>query len=150
LGCVQRNLGNLARQTGDLPAALRWYARAIGTLETSPDRDRSGNNSHTWLRDASWQRATLLAGLGRYPESLRHWDRVVELEGGTRAQTRLLRADALARAGLHARAVREAEFLAGLANVPAAALYRLAAVLSLCIPLIERDGSLPEARRKEQ
>jgi serine/threonine-protein kinase len=149
-GYVQRNLGNLAWRTSDLPAALRWYARAISTLETSPDRHRPGNNSHTWLRDASWKRAMLLARLGRYPEALRHWDRVVELERGSRAETRLDRAEVLAGAGLHARAVREAEFLAGLPNVPAAALYRLAAVLSLCLPAVEGDASLPEARRNEQ
>ncbi len=142
LGCVQRNLGDLEQGSGKLDSALDWYAKAVATLETSPHRNQEGTNSHTWLKDAASKRAMLLTGLKRFGEAIKEWNRVVELERGQRAETRLKRAEVLARASDHLRAMEEVEFLAGLPGAPAAALYDLARVAALASAAARTDGKL--------
>lgn len=131
LGCVQRNLGNLEWSLGNVEAARASYNHAIATLEKSPSRDQPGTNSHTWLRDALQQRAELATRQQRFADAIRDWDRVVEMEKGGRADTRLRRAEVLARAGETSRALGEVDFLADLPQTPAHAYYALARICAI-------------------
>jgi serine/threonine-protein kinase len=152
LGCVQRNLGDLERGLSKIDAALDWYAKAIATLETSPQRNQAGMNSHTWLHEASYKRAVLLIEQRRFGDAVIDWDRVVDLEKGSKAETRLQRAVVLARAGEHGRAVKEADFLAGLPDPPAEALYTLARVWALAAAGVpsKKDEYAKQALRQLQ
>jgi len=87
-----------------------------------------------------------LSASGRYGEAADECSRAAALDDGE-ARTDLLigLADALARAGDHARAAREAAELAAAANPSFETLYRLAGVFSLCAAAAKDNAALAEA-----
>src|SRR5262245_25710308 len=90
-------------------------------------------------------RASALIELERYGDAVNDFDRAAELFGGQlRPPMRLRRADALARAGLHARAFSEANALAGLNGISGDTIYDLACACSLAAGAAKADTALAE------
>jgi len=130
---------------GDAKEALMWYARAAQMLQAVIDRDDRHATARQFLRNTHSCRAEVLVRLARYAEAADDWQRAAALDDGReRTALRVSRADALARAGDHARAAAEAGELAAIEQLPADAIYNLACALSLCAAAVKDDAALVE------
>jgi serine/threonine protein kinase len=103
----------LRPQTELAEHSLNRYTRAIQLLEPILRREPHDASIRLDLHNAHGGRAYLHQQAKRYQDSLRDWDRVVELsDGADRAANRSVRAGVLAMAGDHVRAAAEARALA--------------------------------------
>jgi tetratricopeptide (TPR) repeat protein/tRNA A-37 threonylcarbamoyl transferase component Bud32 len=114
LGAGYGNQGRLLSQARNHQAAVERYRRAVTILETVFRQEPWRHEAKTFLCNAHEGLATSSMFLGQNVEAVRSWDRALELD--ERAVHRQLalppRAEALARAGEHARATAEAKELA--------------------------------------
>jgi serine/threonine-protein kinase len=143
------NRGRVARAEGKLKDAVKWYSLALAPLEKD-GQPVPAPAARPVLRDAYWKRAEVLTDLGRYADALRDWDQAIAL--AARAEKdwfRLYRALTQARLGGHAKAVREAEALAGAMSRSGEALYRLACVFARAAEAAARDGALTPRDQQE-
>ncbi len=105
--------GHLLRERAGQPErSLDPYGRAIRLMAALVEREPRDARARLMLHNAHGGRAYAHQVLKRYAESVRDWDRVVELsEGADRAFNRSCRANTLALSGAHARAAAEAAAL---------------------------------------
>jgi serine/threonine protein kinase/Flp pilus assembly protein TadD len=69
LGCTKCNLGHLARDRGQLQAALAWYDQAISTANKICAKEPLPSVTRSLLPDARGGRAAALIGLSRLKEA---------------------------------------------------------------------------------
>jgi tetratricopeptide (TPR) repeat protein len=113
-------------------------------LETNMAQDTRTVTDRLYLRNTHSSRADALMDLRRHAEAVKDWDRAIELDEGQRRQAfRLLRAEALAHAGDHARATAEAAELTHDDQTPGRALFDAARVHGLAV-LAVREAPLKE------
>jgi serine/threonine-protein kinase len=126
-------------------AALPWYDKAIARLQPVLAKDRRLATARAFLCGAHHGRASALMQLNRHVESVREWDRAIELDNGSlRDGFRLQRAICLSQAGEHARAVAEGNALTQGKNVPGPTLYNAACICALAAASVQVDAKLRE------
>jgi tetratricopeptide (TPR) repeat protein len=149
LAVLDINWSYLLRGTGRKEAALARNTQAVELAEAVFRNEPQ----HAVARDrtlrAHGARAETYEALGRLPDAIKDWDRVVELSApADRWMNRKFRAVALARAGEHARATDEAKALAELPEVSADGLYDLACACALSMAPARSDARVPAAERE--
>jgi tetratricopeptide (TPR) repeat protein len=129
--CV--NFGHLVRDQGQAEASMAWFDKAVALLEPLVRQEPRLLAGRLFLRNAHIARAQALDKLGRHADAVKDWDRALELNAVPAQEPGLRsgRARSLARAGEHARAVAEANTLAGANEVAAGTLYGLACVCAI-------------------
>jgi len=140
------NLGKLIGDRGQLQASLDWYGNAIAILEPILGKNRRLAKARENLGNSYFNRALALAQLHRYADSLKDWDRAIELhEGPKRLTIRSLRALALAGVGDHVQATREADEVAAAKEATGPLLHDIACVFSLASRAVKDDAKLKES-----
>src|SRR5579864_1951558 len=135
------NLGNVAKNGGNVQDALAWFTRAQGALESQGPQMLNSPGVKTAVQNAHWMRAEILTQLGRYPEALSDWDQAIQLARDAQKPIyQLPRALTLARAGKYQEAATEAGLLIPKVGNSGTALYRLACVYSLSLARLAGDG----------
>jgi tetratricopeptide (TPR) repeat protein len=77
------NFGTFVR-TRNTAEALGWYRQAIQLLTPLVERPTPPANARRFLKNSHWDRAETLVGLKRFAEAIPDWDRVLELDDGSR------------------------------------------------------------------
>jgi serine/threonine-protein kinase len=150
LAALYANWGLFLRDTGRLPLALVRQTRAVELAESVVKQEPQHVFARRMACNARGARAQTYQALGRWPEAAQDWDRVIELDDRPNGWIRrVLRALALARAGLHARAVAEAGVLEAKAEVNGAGRYDLACVYALAAKAARADTKLTTAEQQE-
>jgi tetratricopeptide (TPR) repeat protein len=145
LGGGYVNFGNLEGARGQPQAALPWYDKAIARLQPVLATDRRLARARLFLGNAHAGRALALTQLNRQVESIRDWDRAIELaERPQRHEFRLLYAGNLAQAGQHAHALAQANALAEEKDVPGPTLYSAACLCALAVTIVKEDAKIRE------
>src|SRR5262249_46094104 len=130
-------------QSGKVNEALADLDEAIKHLLLVRQRDARSLDAKRFLFASSCVRALTLGQLKRHRDALPDWDRAVELAPAVnRLLLRMSRADCLARAGEHAKAIGEARALAR-TRPPAAIWYELASVAALSASAAAGDLGRP-------
>jgi serine/threonine-protein kinase len=107
------NWGNLLRARGQLADALAKETQAVDLADAVLRQEPQHDPARTWSLSAHGSRALVYEALGRPADAVPDWDRVVELVPETdRPSRRVLRGQALVKAGAHARAAAEAKAVA--------------------------------------
>jgi serine/threonine-protein kinase len=152
LGGNSCNMGRWLVNNGDPKEALPWFDKAQAALEGVRRRQPGHAEARRFLWVTHWQRADALRWLGRPAESLKEWDRALELSPTEEARltTRLSRAKALTGVGKYEQAAVEAEELAGRPSVSDFAVYEAAGVLSGASEAAARDAQRPAAERQQR
>jgi len=73
------NKGELISKGGALAESLPWFGDAERMLVPIHTADPNNATAKEFLRNVSFHRAKVLNALKKYPESLRDWDRTIEL-----------------------------------------------------------------------
>jgi tetratricopeptide (TPR) repeat protein len=145
------NWSYLLAETGRSREALDrldWAVRLAEDALRKEPQDRGGQQRAMAAHGA---RAEINEFAGRFADSVKDWDRVVELtEGAERFHRRRTRARLLTRAGDHARAAAEAGALAKQPEATGDSLYLLARVYVLAIKPARADRRLSSAEREAQ
>jgi tetratricopeptide (TPR) repeat protein len=145
------NLGEILRAYGQPESALDWYAQGIQALESVLNQEPRHSKAGTLLLNTYLARQQALTRLGRHAEALPDWDRAIDLDAGQYgAALRAGRALTLARAGQHARAVRQATALARDRATPGELLPTLAAACSVSSAAVRKDAGLAPAERTKR
>jgi Flp pilus assembly protein TadD len=106
------------------------------------------SDARRYLAGTHSARAETLVRLGRRPEAIHDWQRIVTLgEGQNNSELRSLRAVALAHLGDHARATAEVKSLQATGKEPAMSLYNFACVYALSLRAARQDPALSPAER---
>jgi serine/threonine-protein kinase len=121
------NVGHVLRDKGKPADALPWYEKGIAMLTDCLQRNPTLELGRRNLSIGQAGCAAALFDLKRYPESLPHWDKALEL-APQHPTWRLSRAATLARLKQGERAFQEAEEVARGNNLSGADLYNLACV----------------------
>jgi serine/threonine-protein kinase len=139
------NLGNVLHAQGRSEDSLPFLAKAIALLETLLGQEPRLFTERVFLRNAHFSRARALEQLGRHPEAVKDWERAVEVNPEPRTNTffRHLRAQSLARAGQHAKAVAEATALAAAKDVTGTMLYDFARICAMA-SVATKEAALQE------
>jgi hypothetical protein len=150
LAVMRLNWAYVLANRGQTDAALADLTKNVAALDRVLKREP--NATHAWgaLYRTNGTRAVLLAGVGRHAEAAGAWERVVATAPpGEQNAHRLSLADALARAGDHARAVVAAEeAVVGLPAKPAFDQFGpAAAVCALVLDRLAADRTLTAADR---
>jgi serine/threonine protein kinase len=149
LGALYCNWGLLLDGEGHHRAAIAKLAQAIELTEGVLKQEPKHWTARFRAFNAHGARAQLYEHLDRWADAVRDWDRVVELEVRPEEWlNRALRALALARAGMHARAAAEAKALSSDPHVSTEGVYGLACVWALSAGKVKADVQLDATRRK--
>jgi tetratricopeptide (TPR) repeat protein len=147
-GTYYVNLAILQRNTGKPEASLDTFAGAIGALGAVLRGEGQHARARKMLGMAHWNRALALNRLGRAAEALADWEKALALDDGEgRGSILANRAESLARAGDHSRALTEAEALVAAKDVDPALVYWMAWVCTYAKTAAEKDGKLPPDER---
>jgi serine/threonine protein kinase/tetratricopeptide (TPR) repeat protein len=140
------DFGHFLRDHGEAEASLAWFAKAIALLAPLVQQEPRLVQERRFLRNAHWGRAQALDKLARHGDAVRDWDQALTLNGVPAAEPFIRRGRALtlARAGEHAKAVAEADFLAEAKDATGATLYDLACICALAATAVKDDARLPE------
>jgi serine/threonine protein kinase/tetratricopeptide (TPR) repeat protein len=138
------NFGHLLGEQGQTEASLAWYAKAIALLEPLVQQEPRLVMERYFLRNAHWSRAEALDEMGRPADAVKDWDRALALNAvpANVPGIRSGRAQSLARAGEHAKAVAEASALAEAKDMNGGTLYDLACVCALAAAAVKDDANL--------
>jgi serine/threonine-protein kinase len=148
LAAAETNWGLGLLSKGQSQAAVARCTEAVKLAEGALQREPSHYMARGIALNAHGARAQSYEALGLWAEAARDRDRVVELDEGPQRWTpRVFRALARARAGDHARAVAEAETLAGQPEVTADGQWELARVHALSVKAAHSDTALSTAER---
>jgi tetratricopeptide (TPR) repeat protein len=147
LGGTYCNLASIARDSNELEASLEWFKKAIATLEPLTREKSPPRRSRLFLRNSYYGRCVAYGKLRRYKESIEDLERAIALDDSGDPHYRVVRAQTLAFLGEHKKATAAAEELAEAKGLPAVAVYNLARVYSLCVPLADKDDNIPSADR---
>jgi tetratricopeptide (TPR) repeat protein len=154
---VYANWGNLVcgRGSAKRPAdrrpgqAFDLYARAITLLEALLQREPHDARARNILANTYTGRAYLYEAEKSYADSLKDWDKAVELsEGADRAFIRTNRAHTLAWAGEHARAAAEAAALVENPEGSDVVLFNAAGAYSVAQQTARADARLSADERQ--
>jgi tetratricopeptide (TPR) repeat protein/predicted Ser/Thr protein kinase len=130
LAALCSNWGNLLQRTNPLNA-LEKCNRAVELADPALSREPQSVIARDRSLNAHGVRAEVLEKLGRMPESLRDWDRVIDLaDDSTRPFYRVNRAVSMFRAGRAHQAVAEAHALATNPAISDDQRYNLACILA--------------------
>jgi tetratricopeptide (TPR) repeat protein len=139
------DLGKLIGDRGQLQASLEWYGNAIAILEPILAKNRQLAKARENLGNSYFNRALTLAQLQRYAESLKDWDRAIELHDDPKRLAILsLRALALAHVGDHVQATREADEVAAAKEASGPVLQDTACAFSVASATVKDDDKLKE------
>jgi serine/threonine-protein kinase len=148
LAGMRVNIGHLLCDEGKPQDSLAGYEQAITTLDLVRRRLPSDPTVRLFLRNAHIGHARALNQLGRHAGAAADWEQALMLdEGPQRSAYRISWADALARAGEHARATTQAAEFDRLTSVPGGDSYNLACVWSLSAAAARKDARLPAAQQ---
>jgi tetratricopeptide (TPR) repeat protein len=139
---------DLAR-AGRSQDALERLDIAVRLVEDAHRREPKDGTARWQALQAHGARAEIREFVGRFADSVKDWDRVIELDdGSTRNRWRGTRARVLTRAGDHALAVAEAGDLAALPETSDDSVYFFARVHALAIPPALSDMRLSTTERE--
>jgi serine/threonine-protein kinase len=148
LGSAYVNAGQALRSDGKPREALKLLDQAVELAEAGLRQEPTHVETRLFAFNAHGARAQVHESQKDWRAAVRDWDRVVALDAQPNAWLRrLFRANALARAGEHARAADEALALAKQSEVPAEGRYNLACALALAVSAARADGKLPAEQR---
>jgi tetratricopeptide (TPR) repeat protein len=147
LAAADINWSLLLGDMGQLEAALTRATEAVELVEAVLKREPSYSVARGIGRNAHGVRAELAQRFNRWEVAIASWDRVVELDDRVEPVSPVMRALALARAGEHARALREATSVAAKPTVTPDLLYYLAQVCALSVEPAQADRQLSSAER---
>lgn len=149
------NLAELLRQQGRLDEALEFATQAVRLVDELL-RDTPDDPTTRWAAlPAHGSLAVVLQALGQPAESIRHWDRVIELaDPQTGMAYRFRRALAKVAAGLEQQAVEEANSLLQWEGLVDDDRYNLACLYALCAQVgmedLDREPKSPYEVHIEQ
>jgi tetratricopeptide (TPR) repeat protein len=131
--------------------AVEWFSKVIQVLAPAgPDPLREAA-PRLVVRDAYWTRAIALNELKQPRAALADLDRALALDDGSdRLKLRLEHARTLVRLRDPARAVAEAEELAGDRSATQDTCFELAVVFCLCAAVVKEDDALSQSERQRQ
>jgi tetratricopeptide (TPR) repeat protein len=102
------NFGILVRDGGQSRESLKWFDKAIRTLESLDEAVREIEPAKSFLRNSYWGRSRAYDLLQKYQEAVKDWDKVIDLTPQPeRRGLRASRASLKHRAGQIAGAVDE-------------------------------------------
>src|SRR5262249_1051531 len=70
---------------GQLEESLPGLTKSIDILDLAVRKEPKFGQARVSLCNAYWSRATMLAGLKRFPQAVSDWDRAIELDDGRNA-----------------------------------------------------------------
>jgi tetratricopeptide (TPR) repeat protein len=147
LAFTSLNRGRLLARMNQLPASLKDLDEAVRHTDELRDVDPTNQQLTPILLWSLPERAAVLTRLGRWHDADDDWDRVLKLAPVQQhSALRLQRAGSRVRAGDYRRAAADAGGLER-EDVPAAALYEWARVLSRSAAAAARDGTRPLPER---
>lgn len=151
LGKIQKNVAGIYYDKGQNDVAAKFYEAAIETLASVRKAIPSSVPARIELAKAHWGRAVVLGDTRSFADSLKEWDRALEVDDGRhRVQMTLLRALTSARSGAHAEAVRAVEAVldegAGLQPLD---YHNAAWVHAAATVAARQDPALSQAERDE-
>jgi tetratricopeptide (TPR) repeat protein len=148
LAAAESNWGLRLLSKGQAKTGLAHCSEAVDLAKAALRREPNHFMARGTTLNAHAARALNYQALGRWAEAARDWDRVIGLDNRPeRWMRRVFRALARARAGEHARAVSEAQAVAGLREVGAGGLWELARVYVLSIGAARSDARLSTSER---
>jgi len=141
------DLGNLSLRMKP-QVSYEWFDRIVTSLEPFAKKDPDNADLKKNISIGHWGRANTLMRLGKYPESLKEWDRALEMDSGdNRDRLQLGRACTVALQGNHAKAIAEVgdlvEQMPEKDYIPAPAAY----VYSCAAAGVRQDARLGKAER---
>jgi tetratricopeptide (TPR) repeat protein len=140
------NLGRQIGDSGQLEASLPVLTKSIEVLEPVVRREPQLVKARESLCFAYWNRATTLAGLQRFPQSVSDWDRAIELDDGHNiVLLRMKRASTLLNVRDHVRAATDAQAIADSTAATGEELFQAACVFAYCVRFAEKDSPLVES-----
>jgi serine/threonine protein kinase len=149
LGGAYCNLANLVAASGDKKCSLIWYARAIATLQPASQQQPRTSRVVVYLRNSHWGRGYTLNDLGQHAGALEDLDRTIALDASRNPMFGIQRCVTLGLMRKHAQTASAVEEMASREGLPAKAIYDLACIYCLCVPLAARDADLSAAKRGE-
>jgi tetratricopeptide (TPR) repeat protein len=133
------NLGNMARLAARPKDAEAWFTRAADCFDLKNTALLADPRVQLKLSNAYWMRADTLTKLRSFDDALKDWDRALRYaKDDMKFAIRLPRAAALARAGKHAEAVKEANEMIALAR-GGEAYFRFVRVYALAATAAKDD-----------
>ncbi len=138
------NLGNLAKASAKLKDAEPWFTLAVECFDVKNTNLLANAHVRTSLSNAYWWRADTRTQLGQLDAGLQDWDSALTYAPAVnKSSIRLPRAAALARAGKHVEAVKEANELVGRVSAKdGVTLFRFARVYALAATAV-KNGEAP-------
>ncbi len=145
-GSACLNLGNRLRRIATPAEALAAYAKAITKLNTVLQKEPNHATAKLYLRNAHWGRGVVLGELARHAEAVQDFDRALAVNTVPEeaALFRLGRAESLARAGDHAKALAEANILAESTDAIDATFHDLACICAAAAAAVKDDAKLQD------
>jgi tetratricopeptide (TPR) repeat protein len=148
LAAVYHNAGDILRNTGKPAEALPRFTQAVELAEAVLQQEPLYVEARDRAYNAHGARALVCQDLGRWADAVKDWDRLLSLERPPGYWgNRWFRANALARAGDHARAAAELEALEKVPEALAGAPYDLASVYAVAAAAARVDTNLPPPER---
>jgi tetratricopeptide (TPR) repeat protein len=113
LGATHANLGHLRMDKSDFPGAQKELGLGIEILQAALASEQRQPRARRFLRKAHSDRARMYDCLGDHTAAVHDWDHALEVDDGRgKAETRMLKARSLAKAGGLAAAAAEVEDVA--------------------------------------
>ncbi len=136
------NLANNRQPEESLPS----YEKAIELLQPLVAQEPRLVFQRLLLRNAHWGRAAALDGLARYADAAAEWERTLTVNNTSADEPRIRRnrAQSLARAGEHAKAVAEVNQLVTAKDLTASAIYELAFTCAIAAAAVKDDRTLQD------
>jgi serine/threonine protein kinase len=147
LGDTYTSMAWMESLQGNYQSSLALSDKSVQLLEAILKQAPQHPDARQYLQDSYDRRATTLNRLGRYGDTLRDLDRLLELGGAKNNAWRLLRAESLSRMGLPGPAMTEVNALADQPSISSNDLYNLACVCALCSAAVRRDTQLNKAEQ---
>ncbi len=149
LSALYGNWSQLLRETGAAQDALAKAERTVELSDPVLKQEPRHETARLRVYAAYLGRALAFEALNCWCAAVADWDRVVEFDmPPTPWVNRVLRAVAMARAGMHTRATAEAQTLAADPQVSADGVYDLACIWALSAARAAKDNRLKDAERQ--
>jgi tetratricopeptide (TPR) repeat protein len=149
LGQDYMNFGSRANAAGRPEDALKWYSRAVETLEAPWKKEPQNGNAQELLCAAFAGQAETLGNLHLYAEALSAWNRMLELHTGPDLTYRFKQAGTLAHMGSHAQAAAAVEAVLQKSELSRKDLFNAAGIFCLSITAAHKDANLPPTEQNK-
>ncbi|MBP3957359.1 protein kinase [Gemmata sp. G18] len=142
-------LASEGRVAGDPAGALKWANKAWAVVEGLRTGDPASPDLQNLIRNVQWNRAEVLAALGRSNEALPVWDELLAMQHteGTRNELRSQHAVSLAAVGQRADASTEVTALTAPPEAARLLFFRGAEALAEASATARRDATIPALAR---